>query len=135
MVAFVGTGSTGSVTALPGPLRLAVWLLAAEALAAAGLAGLLTYQAAAGSPTDPGAAFSLAGFTVVGGAALAGLAAALHRRKARARAPAIVLQLLAVMLAVLLATGGAPVFGAPIALLGVAVVTLLLAPSTTATLG
>jgi peptidoglycan/LPS O-acetylase OafA/YrhL len=127
--------SPGSVTALPGPLRVAVWLLAAEAVAAAALAVLLAYQGTTGAPADSGAAWSLAGFTAVAGAGLAGLAVALGRRKARARAPAIVLQLLAVMLAVVLATGGAAGIGVPIAVLGVAVVTLLLAPSTTATLG
>ncbi|MPZ29017.1 MAG: hypothetical protein GEV12_22115 [Micromonosporaceae bacterium] len=119
------------VTELPGPLRGAVWLLGTEALAAAAVAGLLVYQAVTGEPADVGAALSLAGFTVVIGAALAGLAVALTRRSARARAPAIVLQLLAVMLAVVLITGGAAGFGAPVAVLGVAVATLLLAPSTT----
>lgn len=123
-----------TVTTLPGPLRAAVWLLVAEALTAGGLAGVLAYQAAAGTPADPGAAFSLAGFAAVAGAALAGLALALHRRKPRARAPAIVLQLLLVMLSIALATGGLPGFGVPVAVVGVAVVTLLLAPSTTVAL-
>lgn len=94
------------LTALPGPLRTAVWLLAAEAVATAGLAGLLGYQAVAGTPADVGAALSLAGFTAMVAAGLVGLAVALARRKARARAPAIVLQLLAVMLAIVLVTGG-----------------------------
>src|SRR5690606_41096867 len=39
-------------------------------------------------------AFALTGFVVLAGAALAGVAAALARAKVRARAPAIVLQLL-----------------------------------------
>lgn len=119
-----------TLTELPGPLRGAVWLLGAEALAAAAVAGLLVYQAVAGEPADVGAALSLAGFAVVVAAALAGLAAALARRKARARAPAIVLQLVAVMLAVVMITGGAAGFGVPLGVFGVAVATLLLAPST-----
>jgi len=124
-----------TVTALPGPLRWAVGLLAAEAVGVAAVAGLLTYQGFAGEPADLGAALSLAGFTAVTAAALAGLAVALGRRKPRARAPAIVLQLLTVMVALVLATGGAPGLGLPLAGLGVAVVTLLLAPSTGEALG
>lgn len=123
-----------TLTELPGPLRGAVWLLGAEALAAAAVAGLLVYQAVTGEPADVGAALSLAGFTVVVAAGLAGLAVALARRKARARAPAIVLQLMAVMLAVVMITGGATGFGLPIGVLGVAVATLLLAPSTSTAL-
>jgi hypothetical protein len=119
-----------TATARPGPLRWAVWLLATEALAAGALAGRLVYQAVAGQPADLGAALSLAGFTALIGAALAGLAVALRRRQPRARAPAIVLQLLTVMLATVLITGGAPGLGIPLLLAGVAVATLLLAPST-----
>lgn len=124
-----------TVTTLPGPLRAAVWLLAVEAAATLAVAGLLVYQGIAGQPADVGAAFSLAGFTAVGSAALVGLAVALAHRKPRARAPAIVLQLIAVMLAWVLVTGGEPAFGIPIAVVGVAVATLLLAPSTGTALG
>lgn len=119
-----------TVTALPGPLRWAVGLLAAEAVGVAAVAGLLTYQGLAGEPADLGAALSLAGFTALIAAALAGLAVALARRKPRARAPAIVLQLLAVMVALALATSGGPGLGLPLAGLAVVVATLLLAPST-----
>jgi hypothetical protein len=124
-----------TATTDPGPLRWAVGLLAAEALAATALAGLLVWQAATGQPADAGFAFSLAGFAAVFGAALAGLAVALAHRKPRARAPAIVLQLVTVMIAIPLVTGGAVGFGVPIALVGLVVATLLLAPSTAAALG
>lgn len=119
-----------TLTELPGPLRAAVWLLGAEALAVAAGAGLLGYQAITGEPADVGSALSLAGFTLLVAAVLAGLVVALARRKARARAPAIVLQLIGVMSAVFLMIGGEARFGVPIAVLGVAVATLLLAPST-----
>lgn len=124
-----------TVTPLPGPLRWAVWLLAVEAAGAALAAGLLGYQGIVGEPADLRAALGVAGFAAVLGAALVGLAVALSRRKARARAPAIVLQLLAVMLAYVLVTEGSVGLGIPVAVLGIATATLLLTPSTTATLG
>lgn len=121
-------------TDLPAPLRWAVWLLAVEAAGGGVLAAILLYQGFAAEPTDRGNALALAGFAAVLAAVLAGLALALSRRKPRARAPAIVLQLLAVMLAYLLVTEGLVGVGLPIAVLGIVVVTLLLAPSTNALL-
>lgn len=112
----------------PTTLRWAVRLLVVEAIAAGLVAVLLGYQGVAGEAAQRSDAFALAGFVALIAATLAGLAAALHRRKPRARAPAIVLQLLAVMLGIVLLTGGAVVLGAPLVLLGVAVATLLFAP-------
>jgi uncharacterized membrane protein len=117
-------------TELPRSLRWAVRLLAAEAVVVGVLALGLGYQAVAARPDNLAGAIAVAGYVALAATALGGLAAALYRRKARARAPAIVLQLLLVMLAVVLATSGWVWVAVPAALLGMAVATLLFAPST-----
>jgi hypothetical protein len=116
------------------PLRWAVRLLAVEAVAAGLVAIFLTYLAIAGESANRGDAFALVGYVAVVGAVLAGLGYALARRKPRARAPAIVLQLLAVMSAVLMIGAGLFWIAVPVMALGVLVTTLLLAPATTAAL-
>jgi hypothetical protein len=130
-----GASPDPSGAALTGPLRWAVWLLFVEAVGG-GLVGLLLlYQGIAGEAADQGNAFALAGFVAVVAAILAGLGLALARRKPRARAPAIVLQLLSVMIGLALLTSGGGLVGIPIAVLGVVVATLLLTPSTHTALG
>lgn len=120
---------------LPRPLRWAVWLLVGEAVVAGLVAVFLAYEGFAGAASNLGDALAVAGFLLVVGAVLAGLALALARRKPRARAPAIVLQLLAVMSAVgTFNTGGAVWLGLLLGVLGVATATLLLAPGTTGAL-
>lgn len=120
-----------TLTELPGPLRWAVWLLGAEGVATAGLALFFGYQAVAAEPASRGDALALAGFLALAALALLGLAVVgLAHRKPRARAPAIVLQLLAVMFAFVLFNSGLPGLAVPVGLLGILVATLLLAPST-----
>jgi hypothetical protein len=116
---------------LPRSLRWAVWLLLVEAVGAGLVAVFLAYQGFADEAANLGDALAVAGFALVLGAVLAGLALALSRRKPRARAPAIVLQLLAVMFALAVLTSGVGWLGLPIGVLGIAVATLLLAPTTT----
>lgn len=118
------------LTDLPGPLRWAVWLLTAEAVVATAVAGFLGYQGLAAEPASLVDALALAGYVALLAAGLAGVAVALARRKPRARAPAIVLQLLLLMFAYVLATGGSAPLGVPLAVLCIAIVTLLLTPST-----
>lgn len=124
-----------TLTELPTPLRSAVYLLGAETAGAVAIAVFVGYQGVAAEPTSLADALALAGFVAVIAVALAGLAVALTRRKARARAPAIVLQLLAVMFAYVLITAGLAWLGVPVALIGIATATLLLAPSTGEALG
>jgi hypothetical protein len=119
---------------LPRSLRWAVWLLLVEAVGAGLVAAFLAYQGFADEAANLGDALAVAGFALALGAVLAGLALALSRRKPRARAPAIVLQLLAVMFALSLLTSGGGWLGLPIGLLGGVVATLLLAPGTTGAL-
>jgi len=127
-----GVSST-SVT-LPATLRWAVRLLWVEVAGVAAAVLFLLYQDLTGTATDLADALALTGFVVVGGAVLAGLAVALTRRKTRARAPTIVLQLIAVMTGYLMIGAGQLWLGAPIGLLGVAVTSLLVAPATSAVL-
>jgi len=122
------------MTDLPSPLRWAVWLLVVEGIGAGLAAVFLAYQGFADEAANLADALAVAGFAVVVGAVLGGLAVALARRKPRARAPAIVLQLLAVMFAYALVTGGAGWLGLPVGLLGIGVATLLLTPGTTGAL-
>jgi peptidoglycan/LPS O-acetylase OafA/YrhL len=119
-----------STSVVPPPLRWAVRLLVLEAVIAGGLAIFLVYQAIAHDAASVTDAFALTGFVLLIGVALAGLSSALNRRKPRARAPAIVLQLLAVMTAVVIAGAGLIWVAVPAAALGVVTASLLLAPST-----
>jgi hypothetical protein len=126
--------NVSSVTELPSPLRWAVRLLVVEAVGAGLAAAFLTYQGIVDDAANLGDALAVAGFAVVTGGVLAGLALALSRRKPRARAPAIVLQLLAVMFGYALLTGGVGWLGLLVGLLGLAVATLLLTPGSTGAL-
>lgn len=118
----------------PASLRWAIRLLAVEATAVGVIALVLGYRGIVAEPTSVGDAMAVAGFVAVVAAALAGLSVALARRKPRARAPAIVLQLIAVMTGYLMIGAGQLWLGAPIGVLGVAVTTLLVAPATSAVL-
>lgn len=114
----------------PASLRWAIRLLAVEATAVGVIALVLGYRGIVAEPTSVGDAMAVAGFVAVVAAALAGLSVALARRKPRARAPAIVLQLMTVMFAYVLLTSGLPAAGVPLGLLGLTIGTLLLAPTT-----
>lgn len=119
----------------PAVLRWAVGLLVVEAVAAGLVAVFLVYQGIVDERANLSDALAVAGFAMVVAAVLAGLALALSRRKPRARAPAIVLQLLAVMFALsTLTAGGSGWIAVPAGALGIAVATLLLTPATTGAL-
>lgn len=127
-------GVSSTPVVLPATLRWAVRLLWVEVAAVAAAVVLLLYQDLVGTAADLANALALTGFVAIGGAALAGLTVALTRRRARARAPAIVLQLLAVMTGYLMVTAGQWWLGLPVGALGVVVTSLLVAPSTSAAL-
>jgi hypothetical protein len=119
---------------LPPTLRWAVRLLAVEAAGVGLLAAFLLYRDLSGGATDLRGALGVTAYATLTAAALAGLAVALSRRKARGRAPAIVLQLLAIALASFMIQGGLAWLGVPVTLLGLLVAVLLLVPATTAAL-
>lgn len=123
-----------STHALPAVLRWAVRLLWCEAVLAGLLAAVVGYRGVTAGSTGLTEALASAGFVALIAAILAGLAAALARRKPRARAPAIVLQLLTVMVGYVLLTGDVWPVGLVLGGLGVGVATLLLAPATSGAL-
>jgi drug/metabolite transporter (DMT)-like permease len=109
-------------------------MLAGEAVVVAGGTGLLVYEGFTAEVTSLVDALALAGFTALIAAVLAWLAFALSRRKPRARAPAIVLQLFGVVVAYFLVTAGLGWFSLPVAAAALSVITLLLTPATSAAL-
>ena len=119
---------------LPRPLRWAARLLAAEAVVVAVVVAVLAYLWLGEAGADPTGTVGVIVYAAVMVAALAGVAAALARCKPRARAPAIVLQLLGVVVAYYLATSGLLWVSFLVAAVALLVITLLLVPATTAAL-
>jgi hypothetical protein len=114
-------------------LRWAVRLLIVEAVALAAVTGWLVYEVAITTNVR-----GAVGVTVYAGvmAALFGLLGwALHRRRAWARGPAIVLQMLLIPIGYYMTTGGVAWLGLPVIAFGLVGAGVLLAPSTRATLG
>jgi len=111
-------------------LRVAVWLLFAQTAVLALLALVLWYFAIFRNPPNPSASYGVAGYVLVMAILLALVGTALARRRRWGRAPAIVFQLLQVMLGMTLVTSGQPVLGLPLMLPAIVGATLLFAPST-----
>jgi hypothetical protein len=116
-------------------LTWAVWLLVVQAAAVAAVAGLVVYADLAGTAGTARSALTVTGYAVLMAAVLALLAWALGRRRAWARGPAIVLELLLVPIGWYMITGGAAWLGVPVIAVGLVGAGLLLAPSTRAALG
>ncbi|MGN9906434.1 hypothetical protein ACTMTJ_02675 [Phytohabitans sp. LJ34] len=121
--------------ALPGTLRWAVWLLVGEAAAVALVAAYLVYEDLTGTANDMVVALMVTLFAAAGAAALFLLARALGNRRAGARGPAIVLQLMLLPIGYFMIQGGLAWAGVPIIVIAVAVGTLLVTPSSTKALG
>lgn len=120
-----------AVTAgLPRTLRWAVWLLGLEAAVVVLAAGYLLYAGLTSESEALAAVLALPAYVLVMGAALAGVCAALAHRRPRARAPAIVLQLLGVVVAYFFTTAGLVWLSVPVAGVALLVITLLLTPGT-----
>jgi len=128
------SSSAESETA-PSPLRWAVWLLRGEAVAAGLLAVFLVYQDLTATATDLVSALLVTGFAMGGAAVLWALATALGRRRAGARAPAIVLQLMLLPVGYYMIQGNLDWLGIPLIVLGLSVCGLLVSPATTKALG
>jgi len=121
--------------ALPGTLRWAVWLLIGEAAAVALVAAYLVYEDLTGSANDMVVALMVTVFAAAGAAVLFLLARALGSRRAGARGPAIVLQLMLLPVGYFMIQGGLAWAGVPIIAIAVAVGALLVTPSSTKALG
>jgi hypothetical protein len=116
-------------------LHWAVRLLLGEAV----VVGLLTLLAIWAAVTTSGVSVQSAAatpvFTALCGAVLAGLGVALGRKKALARGPAIVLEMLMMPMGYYMVVGGLAWLGVPMIVLGLLGAGLLLAPSTRTALG
>ncbi len=116
-------------------LRWAVWVLYLESLGVFAVTGLLIYDAIRIRTTHVGGAAGAIAFPFLVGVALAGFGWALRRRRAWARGPAIVLQLLMLPVGYYMLTGGAAWAGVPVILLGLIGAVLLFAPASREALG
>ncbi len=120
---------------LPAPLRWAIWLLAAESAGLVAVVAILFYDDLAAPVQSVVSAVALTVAAALLAAILAGLAWALTRKRAWARGPAIVLQLLLLPIGYTMITGGLPVLGVPVIVIGLVGAGTLLAPATRAALG
>jgi hypothetical protein len=112
-----------------------VWLLLGEAVALAGVTAFLVYEDLTAPATSLVVAVGVTVFAAAGVAALLALARALSRRRAGARGPAIVLQLMLLGVGYSMTQGGLGWLGVLLIVLGVLVSMLLLSPPTTRALG
>jgi len=119
----------------PGPIRIAAGLIALEALALLGAAGVLVVKTITGRPDEIGRALLGAALAVAGAVALAFGARALLRLRPAARSPVVVLQLLALPVSYSLwFQAGRVGYGAPIMIVALAVLFLLFTPPARAAL-
>lgn len=135
MVSGVTTDSSPRSDPLPGPLRWAVWLLMGEAVAVGLIAAFLVYEDLTGSAASVVSALFVTGFAVAGALLLFAVARALAGRRAGARGPAIVLQLMLLPIGYFMIQGGLAWLGVPIMAFAIFVAALILSPSSTKALG
>jgi hypothetical protein len=119
----------------PGTLRWAVWLLRAEAVGVGLVAAYLAYADVTATATDLASAILVTAFAAAAAVSFWLLGAALATRRAGARAPAIVLELMLLPIGYYMTTAGLGWLGVPLIVLGVLVVGLLVSPPTTRALG
>ncbi|MEW2381718.1 hypothetical protein AB0873_06465 [Micromonospora sp. NPDC047707] len=120
---------------IPGPLRWAVLLLRGEAVAVGLVAVWLLWADLTAPTVDLASALLVTAFAAGAAAALWALGGALARRRAGARAPAIVLQLMLLPIGWFMLQGGLGWLGVPLMALGLAVTALLVSTPTTRALG
>ncbi|MFI9643648.1 hypothetical protein ACIG87_26940 [Micromonospora sp. NPDC051925] len=120
---------------VPDTLRWAVRLLRAEAVGLALLSGWLVWADLTATRTDLVSALFVTGFAIAGAVALWALGGALARRRAGARAPAMVLELMLLPVGWFMISGGLGWLGVPLMALGLGVCALLVSPPTTKALG
>ncbi|GGO09418.1 hypothetical protein [Micromonospora parathelypteridis] len=119
----------------PVTLRWAVRLLWAEAAVVGLLAAWLVWADLTATTTDLASALLVTAFAVGAAVVLWALGRALLRRKAGARAPAIVLQLMLLPIGWFMIQAGLGWLGVPLMVLGLGVGWLLVSPPTTRALG
>ncbi|WP_369799886.1 hypothetical protein [Micromonospora sp. HK10] len=119
----------------PAPLRWAVLLLRAEAVALGLVAVWLIWSDLTARTTHLTSALLVTAFAAGGAAALWALGGGLLRRRAGARAPAIVLQLMLLPIGWYMIQGGLGWLGLPLMALGLGVTGLLVSAPTNRALG
>ncbi|SCL64581.1 hypothetical protein GA0070608_2978 [Micromonospora peucetia] len=120
---------------IPVTLRWAARLLRAEAVGVGLVAAWLVWADLTAATTDVTSALLVTAFAIGAAAALWALGGALTRRKAGARAPAIVLQLMLLPIGWFMIQGGVAWLGVPLMALGLGVTALLVSTPTTRALG
>jgi hypothetical protein len=126
---------TGPAQPVPTVLRVAIWLMFLEALGVAVAAGYFAYESATQPAVSFGTAATVALWPAGTAAVLAVLGWLLARRRAWARGPAVVLELLFLPIGYYMVGGGLAWLGVPVMILGLVCAGLLLAPSSRAALG
>ncbi|MEH1100220.1 hypothetical protein [Micromonospora sp. CPCC 205561] len=120
---------------IPVTLRWAVRLLRAEAVAVGLVAAWLLWADLTATTTDLTSALLVTAFAIGAAAALWALGGALARRRAGARAPAIVLQLMLLPIGWFMVQAGVGWLGVPLMALGLGVTALLVSAPTNRALG
>lgn len=120
---------------VPVTLRWAVRILRAEAVVVGLIAAWLIWADLTADTTDLPSALLVTAFAAGAAAALWALAGALGRRRAAARAPAIVLQLMLLPIGWFMIQGGLGWLGVPLVALGLGVTALLVSTPTNRALG
>lgn len=121
-------------TEVPKPVLVAGVILVLEAAGLVGLAVFLVVDTLTGDPGNTGRALLSAAFALLGAAVLALGGRGLLRLRPAARTPVVILQLLAVPIAISLVQSDQKAFGAPILIAAVAVVYLVFTPPARAAL-
>ena len=122
--------STEPVGGVPAGIRAAAALVLAEAAGLVATAAVLLVLAFAHTTTRLWAAVAIVGFALLGAVVLAGCGRGLLRLRPSARSPVILVQLLAVPVGYSLGIqAGRVLVGVPILLVAIAVLVLLLLPS------
>jgi hypothetical protein len=119
----------------PPALKWAIRLLAVEALGVAAVTVLLVWGDVTEAPTNRSGAWTITGLAAAVTVLLAVLCRALWRRRAWARGPAIVLELMLLPIGYYMIQGGVPWLGVPVLLLGLFGAGLLFTPAAREALG
>jgi hypothetical protein len=131
----VPTSGAAPTPALPPSLRWAVWLILGEAAVLAIVGAYLAYEDLTAVASDTGRALAVTGYVLIIAGVLVLAAVHLRRRRAWPRGLVIALQLMAFAAAFYLMRGGALWLGLPVGITAVAIIALLVAPSTRESLG
>ena len=119
---------------VPRPVLIASALLGLEAAGLVALAAFLVIDTLTGDPGNTARALLSAVFALLGAAVLALGGRGLLRLRPAARTPVVILQLLAVPIAISLVQSSQKAYGAPILIAAIAVVYLLFTPPARAAL-